>query len=54
MSIVNIEHESSVNYKNLKKNLADMYPYTIEDVILSELIANLLDSNPSKIIINYT
>lgn len=37
-------HESSVNYKNLIEDLAQMYPDEVPEVIVSELIANALDS----------
>lgn len=46
-------HESSVNFKNLIKDLADIYPYDVNEVILVELIANALDAKASKISIDF-
>ena len=47
-------HESSVNYKNLIEDLAQMYPDEVSEVIVSELLANSLDSGADciEIIIN--
>lgn len=42
-------HESSVNYKNLIENLAQMYSDDVSEVIVSELLANCLDSGASRI-----
>ena len=42
-------HESSVNYKNLVEDLAQMYPDEVSEVIVSELIANALDSGADRI-----
>ena len=42
-------HESSVNYKNLVENLAQMYPDEVSEVIISELVANALDSGADRI-----
>jgi len=47
------EHESGVNYKNLIRDLADMYPFEISEVVLVELIANSLDARPTRIAIEY-
>ena len=46
-------HESSVNYQNLIKDLADMYPFEVAEVIIVELIANSLDSRATTIQIDY-
>jgi len=46
-------HKSSVNFKNLIQDLADMYPFEISEVVLIELIANALDAGATKILINY-
>lgn len=46
-------HESSVNFKNLIKDLADIYPYDVNEVILVELIANALDAKAINISIEY-
>ena len=46
-------HESSVNFKNLIKDLAEMYPFDVGIVVLVELVANCLDSNATCIRIDY-
>ncbi len=46
-------HESGVNYENLIRDLADMYPFEISEVVLVELIANSLDARPTRIAIEY-
>ncbi len=46
-------HQSSVNFRNLIKDLADMYTYPVPEVILTELIANSLDAKATKIDIRY-
>jgi hypothetical protein len=46
-------HESSVNFKNLIKDLADIYPYDVDEVILVELIANALDAKANNVSINF-
>lgn len=46
-------HESSVNYRNLIRDLAEMYPYQVSDVVLVELIANSLDAKPTTISIDF-
>jgi hypothetical protein len=47
------KHESSVNFENLIKDLADMYPFDIGTVVLIELVANALDSKATLINIDY-
>ena len=42
-------HESSVNYKNLIEDLVQMYPDEVSEVIVSELLANSLDSGADRI-----
>lgn len=42
-------HESSVNYKNLIEDLVQMYPDEVSEVIVSELVANSLDSGADRI-----
>ena len=42
-------HESSVNFRNLIRDLADMYPQDVADVVLIELIANSLDAKANRI-----
>jgi len=44
---------SKVNFKNLIKDLADMYTYPIPEVVLVELIANSLDAGASLISVSY-
>jgi len=44
---------SKINYKNMIQNLADMYPYNTDEIVLVECIANSLDAKSSKIFINY-
>lgn len=46
-------HESSVNYENLIRDLADMYPFDVAEVVLVELIANSLDAKPTTIHIDF-
>jgi len=46
-------HESSVNFENLIKDLADMYPFDVGTVVLVELVANSLDSKATRISIDY-
>lgn len=46
-------HESSVNYQNLIRDLADMYPFDVAEVVLVELVANSLDAKPTRISIDF-
>lgn len=46
-------HESSVNFENLIRDLADMYPFDVGTVVLVELIANSLDSKATTIRIDF-
>ena len=46
-------HESSVNFQNLIKDLAEIYPYDVDEVVLVELIANALDAKARKISIEF-
>lgn len=46
-------HESSVNFQNLIRDLAEMYPFDISEVAIVELIANLLDAKATCISIAY-
>ena len=43
------EHESSVNFGNLIRDLAEMYSHTVPEVVLVELIANSLDAGATQI-----
>jgi len=46
-------HESSVNFENLIRDLADMYPFDVGTVVLVELVANALDSKATKVSIDF-
>ena len=46
-------HESSVNFENLIRDLADMYPQEVDEVIVVELVANALDAKATKIAIDF-
>lgn len=46
-------HESGINFENLIRDLADMYPFDVGTVILVELVANSLDSKATNIFINF-
>lgn len=46
-------HRSNVNFRKLIQDLADMYNYPVPEVILTELVANSLDANASRIEITY-
>ncbi|MHC1623715.1 MAG: ATP-binding protein [Candidatus Methanospirareceae archaeon] len=48
-----VTHESSVNYQNLIRDLAEMYPFDVAEVVLVELVANSLDANPTRISIDF-
>lgn len=46
-------HRSGVNWRNLIRDLAEMYPFGVSEVILVELIANSLDAKATRISIDY-
>ncbi len=46
-------HESTVNFRNLIRDLADMYPREVAEVVVVELIANSLDAKANRIAIDY-
>ena len=46
-------HESSVNYRNLIRDLAEMYPHDVGEVVVVELVANALDAHATAISIEY-
>ncbi|MDO8491362.1 MAG: ATP-binding protein, partial [Dehalococcoidia bacterium] len=46
-------HESGVNFENLIRDLAEMYPFDVSEVVLVELVANSLDAGASRISIDY-
>ncbi|MFQ6093455.1 MAG: hypothetical protein ACE5OR_12430 [bacterium] len=41
--------ETRVNLKHLLEDIQDSYPYPQEEAIITELVANALDSGVSKI-----
>lgn len=47
------QHESAVNYQNLIRDLADMYPSEVSEVIIVELVANALDARATLISVDY-
>ena len=46
-------HESSVDFQNLIRDLADMYPQEVDEVVIVELVANSLDAGANRISIDY-
>ncbi|MEM4407058.1 MAG: ATP-binding protein [Candidatus Methanomethylicaceae archaeon] len=46
-------HDSGVNFKNLIRDLADMYPYNVAEVVLVEIVANSLDAKAKEVRIDY-
>ncbi|MCJ7510979.1 MAG: ATP-binding protein [Dehalococcoidia bacterium] len=46
-------HESSVNYQNLIRDLAEMYPFDVAEVVFVELIANCLDAGATRISVDF-
>ena len=46
-------HESSVNFQNLIQDLAEIYPFDVDEVVLVELIANSLDAKSTQISIDF-
>ncbi|HDP94532.1 MAG TPA: hypothetical protein ENN40_04120 [Candidatus Aminicenantes bacterium] len=46
-------HESSVDFKRLIQDLADMYPNDVSEVVVTELVANSLDAKATCIKIDY-
>jgi len=46
-------HESSVNFENLIRDLADMYPFDVGTVVVVELLANSLDSKATIIHVDF-
>lgn len=47
------KHESSVNFQNLIRDLAEMYPCDVSEVIITELVANALDARANIISIDF-
>ena len=46
-------HESTVNFENLIRDLADMYPQEVDEVIVVELVANALDAKATRISLDF-
>jgi len=46
-------HESSVNFQNLIRDLAEMYPFDVSEVVVVELVANSLDAKATCISISF-
>jgi len=46
-------HDSNVNFRNLIRDLKDMYTYDVSEVIVTELVANSLDAHSTRIMIDY-
>lgn len=46
-------HESGVNFQNLIRDLAEMYPFDVDEVVLTELVANCLDAKAARIAIDF-
>lgn len=46
-------HESAVNYANLIRDLAEMYPTEIAEVVVIELLANSLDAKAQTIRVSF-
>ena len=46
-------HESSVDYQHLIRDLAEMYPFDVSEVVVVELVANALDAGATRISIDF-
>src|SRR3990172_8818015 len=46
-------HRSTVNFQNLIRDLAEMYPFEVSEVVLVELVANSLDAGATRIAIDF-
>ncbi|HUW82036.1 MAG TPA: ATP-binding protein [Phycisphaerae bacterium] len=46
-------HQSSINFRNLIRDLAEMYPYDVAEVIVVELVANSLDAGATRISVSF-
>ena len=46
-------HESNVNFRNLIRDLTEMYTYDVAEVVITELVANALDAKATIITVDY-
>jgi HSP90 family molecular chaperone len=46
-------HESNVNFRNLIRDLTEMYTYDVAEVVITELVANALDAKATTISVDY-
>ena len=46
-------HESNVNFRNLIRDLTEMYTYDVSEVVVTELVANALDAKATTLSIDY-
>ena len=46
--------ETRVNLRHLLEDIRDTYPFPVDEVILTELVANALDSGASEIRLSVT
>ncbi len=42
-------HHSAINFRNLIQDLADMYTFSVPEVVVTELVANCLDARATRI-----
>jgi hypothetical protein len=46
-------HQSSVNFRNLIRDLAEMYPFEVPEVVVVEVVANALDAKATRVSVDY-
>src|SRR5271157_1443593 len=46
-------HESNVNFRNLIRDLTEMYTYDVAEVVITELLANALDAQATSISVDF-
>lgn len=46
-------HESTVNFRSLIKDLAEMYPFEVDEVVVTEIVANALDAKATLISVDF-
>jgi DNA gyrase/topoisomerase IV subunit B len=46
-------HHSTVNFENFIRDLAEMYPFDVAEVVVVELIANCLDAKATRIEVDF-